>query len=219
MHYGPTPFKYMHFAARTQKFKLVSPHDFPHGIVHQPTDHELNNVLKNIELYDVENDPSERINIAAQHPEIVEELLEQYEKWFDEVTEERDARGIQRIHLGSKAQPNVNLSRFDWGGPRVISRFDYGGPRVVEDNQLGHWQVTTEAGIYDISLVLPELINDGMAHIKYSDVHLKLPVQKGQQTVQFENVQLPAGDGNFHAYLKIERLPVGPLFVDIKIKN
>ena len=32
MHYGPTPFKYMHFAARTQKYKLVSPHDFPHGI-------------------------------------------------------------------------------------------------------------------------------------------------------------------------------------------
>lgn len=219
MHYGPTPFKYMHFSARTKKYKLVSPHDFPHGIVHQPTDHELKNVLKNLELYDVENDPSERINLASQHPEIVDDLLEQYENWFDEVTEERDAKGIQRIHIGSSAQPHVNLSRFDWGGPRVISRFDYGGPRVVEDNQLGHWQVKTEEGLYDISLDLPVINANGTAHFKYNDLHLKLPVKKDQEKVQFRNVRLPSGTGNLHAYLKIERLPIGPHFVDIKKLN
>ena len=82
MHYGPTPFKYMHFSARQQKYKLVSPHDFPHGIVHQPTDHVLENVLKNLELYHMENDPSERINIAKQHPDIVDKLLEEYENWL-----------------------------------------------------------------------------------------------------------------------------------------
>ena len=218
MHYGPTPFKYMHFAARTQKYKLVSPHDFPHGIVHQPTDFELKNVVKNLELFDVENDPSERINLAKKYPEIVNELLEKYENWFDEVTEERDAKGVQRIHLGSKAQPHVNLSRFDWGGPRVISRFDYGGPRVVEDNQLGHWQVKTEAGVFEISLDLPDLNADGIAHIKYNEVHHQLPFQKGQKRLVFKNIKLPSGTGNFHAYMKIkeERLPTGPHFVDVK---
>ena len=216
MHYGPTPFKYMHFAARTQRYKLVSPHDFPHGIVHQPTDHVLKNVLKNLELYDVENDPSERINIANKHPELVDKLLEEYENWFDEVTEERDARGIQRIHLGSRAQPHVNLSRFDWGGPRVISRFDYGGPRVIEDNQLGYWQVKTEAGNYEISLDLPAKHEAGMAHLKYKDLHVKLPIKKNQEKVVFKNIKLPEGMGNFHTYLKIERLATGPLFVDVK---
>ncbi|MFC7292697.1 arylsulfatase [Hirschia litorea] len=204
MHYGPTPFKYMHFTVRGQKYKLISPHDFPHGILFQPTDDELEQVLANLELYDLENDPSERINIAADHPEIVEEYLAQYEAWFDEVTEERDAKGIQRIHLGSKQAPAVNLSQFDWGGPRV---------NVT--NNLGHWRVKTEAGQYDVSLDLPKTEKDGIAHLQYHDLHLQQPIKAGQKHVMFKNVTLPASEGNFHAYLKIERLAEGPLFVDV----
>ena len=215
MHYGPTPFKYMHFTARTQQYKLVGPHDFPHGIVHQPTDHELKNILQNLELFDVEKDPSERINLASKYPEMVDSLLLQYEDWFDEVTEERDAKGVQRIHLGTTAQPHVNLSRFDWGGPRVISRFDYGGPRVIEDNQLGHWQVKTEAGLYEVSFDLPKITKDGIAYLKYKNVHLRQNIKTGQTKVVFSKVALPDGVGNFHAYLKIERLAQGPLFVDV----
>lgn len=208
MHYGPTPFKYMHFAARTQQYKLVSPHDDPHSILYQPKDEELKIVLDKLELYDVENDPSERINLAKQHPEIVEELLAKYENWFDEVTEERDAKGIQRIHLGSEAQPHVNLSRFDWGGPRVISK-----------NDLGHWRVTTMEGLYEISLDLPAVTSDGIAHLKFKDVHHTQAFLKGQKKVVFKNVKLPAGEGNFHAYLKVDRLARGPLFVDVRKVN
>lgn len=205
MHVGPTVFKYMHFAVRTQKYKLVSPHDDPHHILYQPKDEELRQTLAKLELYDVENDPSERINLAGKYPEIVEDLLTRYENWYDEVTEERDSKGIQRIYLGSPAQPTVNLSRFDWGGPRVISR-----------NQLGYWRVQTEPGLYEISLDLPKRELDGVAHIKYQDLHLRLPIQKDQEKVVFKNVPIPGGTGNFHAFLKIERLATGPLFVDVK---
>ncbi|OEJ99018.1 n-acetylgalactosamine-4-sulfatase [Flavivirga aquatica] len=216
MHYGPTPFKYMHFTVRTPKYKLVSPHDFPHGIVHQPTDHVLKHVLKNLELYDVEKDPSERINIAKDHPEIVDEMLARYESWFDEVNEERDEKGIQRIHLGSDKQLKLTLSKFDWGGPRVISRFDYGGPRVIEDNQLGYWRVETEKGIYNVSYDLPEIKADGVAHLKYKNKHVSVPIKKGQKKVVFNNFEIPSGTGNFHAFIKIERLAFGPLFVDVE---
>ena len=120
-----------------------------------------------------------------------------------------------RIHLGTEAQRHVNLSRFDWGGPRVISRFDYGGPRIIEDNQLGHWRVKTEEGLYTISLDLPEITKSGIAHLKYKEVHLRQPIQANQEKVVFSNVRLPAGSGNFHAYLKIDRLATGPLFVDV----
>ena len=205
MHYGPTVFKYMHFAVRTQKYKLVSPHDDPHHILYQPKDEELKEVLANLELYDVENDPSERINLANKHPDIVEKLLARYENWFDEVTEERDSKGIQRIYLGSSMQRSTNLSQFDWGGPRVISK-----------NDLGHWRVKTEAGTYNVSLDLPKLDKDGIAHLKYKDVHIELPVSKNQAKVSFSNVTLPEGTGNFHAFIKTERLAKGPLFVDVE---
>lgn len=205
MHYGPTPFKYMHFAVRTQKYKLVSPHDFPHGILYQPKDEELEQVLADLELFDMEEDPTERINLADQYPEIVEELLAEYESWFDEVTEERDAKGIERIYLGYDEAPKVNLSRFDWGGPRVISK-----------NKLGHWRVKTRAGTYRVSFDLPEVAEDGVAHLKYNDVHLTKKIKKGQKKVVFRKVELPEGEGNFHAYFKTGRLAEGPLFVDVE---
>lgn len=215
LHYGPTPFKYMHFTLRTAKYKLVSPHPFPHGIVHQPTDWVLKNVLKNLELYDVQADPSERINIANDHPKIVDAMLLRYENWFDEVTEERAAAGIERISLGNPAQPEVNLSRFDWGGPRVISRFDYGGPRVIEDNQLGHWRVRSEKGRYAVTYDLPEVSEGSVAYLRYGKVYLSKNLSPGQKKVTFNDVNLPAGEGNFHAYIRDERLPVGPYFVHI----
>ena len=205
MHYGPTVFKYMHFAVRTQKYKLVSPHDDPHHILYQPKDEELKEILANLELYDVQNDPSERINLAGDHPEIVENLLSRYENWFDEVTEERDSKGIQRIYLGNAMQRSTNLSQFDWGGPRVISK-----------NELGHWRVKTEAGLYNVSFDLPSLENDGTAHLKYKELHLELPIVKNQKKVVFRDVTLPEGKGNFHAFLKTERLAKGPLFVDVE---
>ena len=205
MHYGPTTYKYMHFAARTQKYKLVSPHDDPHNILYQPKDEELELVLANLELYNVEKDSSERINLADKYPEIVEDLLAKYEVWFDDVSEERDSKGIQRIYLGSDLQPSVNLSRFDWGGPRVISK-----------NQLGHWRVKTEAGKYAISMDLPEVHKAGIAFIKYNDVLIETPFKENQQKVTFKDSYLPEGEGNFHAYLKISRLAEGPLFVDVK---
>lgn len=219
MHYGPTPFKYMHFAVRTQKYKLVSPHDYPHGILYQPTDHVLRNVLKNLELYDVENDPSERINLIKKYPNVAANLLLHYENWFDEVTEERDAKGIQRIHIGTKEQLHVNLSRFDWGGPRVISVFDFGGPYIKEENQLGFWRLKTEKGKYQVSLDLPEIKTDCIAHLKYNKIHLTLPISKGQKQVIFHNVEIPDGQGNLHAYFKEDPLGLatGPLFVGIKL--
>ncbi|WP_435314781.1 arylsulfatase [Cellulophaga fucicola] len=205
MHYGPTPFKYMHFAVRTQTHKLISPHDFPHGILYQPKDDELQKVLANLELYNVEEDPSERINLALKNPKIVENLLAEYENWFDEVTQERDAKGIQRIYLGETTTPEVNLSRFDWGGPRVLSK-----------NELGFWRVKTEAGVYNISMDLPEITSNGMAHIKYQNVHKTLPIKKGQKQIVFKAISLPSGIGNFQAYFKTGRLATGPLFVDVK---
>ncbi|MBA6314489.1 arylsulfatase [Cellulophaga baltica] len=204
MHYGPTPFKYMHFAVRTQKYKLISPHDFPHGILYQPKDEELEEVLANLELYNVEEDPSERIDLADKYPEIVEDLLAKYENWFDAVTQERVSKGIQRIFLGAENSPNVNLSRFDWGGPRVIS-----------NNELGYWRVKTEAGVYDISMDLPKTTKDGVAHIKYQNVHKTIPITKDQKTVLFKGVALPSGVGDFQAFFKTGRLATGPLFVDV----
>jgi arylsulfatase/arylsulfatase A len=161
--------------------------------------------LNSLELYDVENDSSERINLARKYPEIVLDYLGKYENWFDDVTQERDARGIQRIFVGNAAQPTVQLSRFDWGGPRNIT-----------GNNFGYWDVHSEAGEYRITLHYSKASDKGMAHIKYQEVHVEKPIKEGDTTTVFENVLLPEGAGNLQAFLKTERLPTGVLYVDVE---
>lgn len=209
LHGGPTPFKYMHFAVRTQKFKLIAPQDDPHTILYQPKDAELNKVLSSLELYDVEADPSERINLAKKHPDIVANLLTKYENWFDEVTEERDAKGVQRIFIGTPSQPAIHFSKFDWGGLRALSGTQIG--------TLGFWRVHSEAKNYRVTLHFPTTTSDGTAHLKYNHLNIQIPVSKGQQKAVFENVKLPEGIGNFHAFLKLTRLPTGPDYVDVEV--
>ena len=208
LHGGPTPFEYMHFAVRMQQYKLIAPQDDPHNILYQPKDDELKQVLAKLELYDVEADPSERINLAKKHPDIVNKLLTTYENWFDEVTQERDAKGVQRIYIGTKSQPVVNLSKFDWGGLRSLSGTQIG--------TLGYWQVHSEPGTYRVTMSFPATLTDGLAELKYKGVMVQIPVSKGQQTAVFENVKLPEGIGNFQAFLKLTRLPSGPNFVDVE---
>ena len=211
LHGGPTPFKYMHFAVRTQKFKLIGPQDDPHTILFQPQDAELRKVLSSLELYDVEADPSERINLAKKHPDVVTQLLTTYENWFDEVTEERDTKGIQRIYIGTKAQPVTQLSKFDWGGPRIVS--------FTGEGSFGYWYVHTEPRTYRITLSFPATVQEGTAYLKYKGVSKQVTVPKGQTKAVFENVKLPEGEGNFQAFLKLTRLPAGPDFVEVETLN
>ena len=58
----PDSFKYTKFAVRNERFRLVG--------------------MK--ELYDVQADPGETINVFDQHPEIVAGLMKEYEKWWSE---------------------------------------------------------------------------------------------------------------------------------------
>lgn len=204
-HQGPTPFKYIHFAVRGPRYKLVAGEDNPHKIIYQPSDQELKQILGSLQLFDIQNDPSERLNIADKNPKIVLDYLSKYEDWFDEVTRELHGRGIQRIQLGHEAQAKVELSRFDWGGPRNIT-----------GNSYGSWEVRTEAGTYRVSLHYSKASKKGVAHLKYADVMREKTVKEDDTKTVFENVQLPEGIGSLQAFLRFERLPEGVRFVEVE---
>ncbi len=202
-HAGPVPFPYVHFAARKQRYKLIQPQDNPHGIFEHPTDAELRRWLDTLELYDVENDPSELNNLASKHPEIVEELLSEYENWFGDVTRDRDFHSPQRIHVGTEYQNPVILSRFDWRGPR-------------NSGSIGWWEIHAEPGRYRMTLQHARAAGGGVAHVRFTGVHLTERVSEGAITTVFEDVDLPGGPGRFEAYLKLERLAAGVRFVDVE---
>jgi len=209
-HSGPVPHQYVHFAARKQRYKLLQPQDNPHGIINHPPDRELRRWLANLELYDIQNDPSELHNLARKHPEIVEELLAEYEDWFSDVTGDRDFHSPQRIHIGTERENPIILSRFDWRGPRAATQT--GG----YDQQQGYWEARVEAGSYRVTLRHSKAARDGMAHLRFAGAHETKPVLQGTETTVFDDVSLPGGPGRFEAYLKLERLAGGVRFVDVE---
>jgi hypothetical protein len=79
-------------AVRTPKYRLVRKIPGPQAGTGAVNNDE--NALP-WELYDMQNDPAEENNIAEKQPELVLELSQLYENWFDEVS----SGGFQRFPL------------------------------------------------------------------------------------------------------------------------
>ena len=210
-HSGPVPFQYVHFTARSQRYKLVQPQDNPHAIITHPTREQLHRMLATLELYDIQNDPSELNDIAGKHPEIVKRLLTNYENWFSDVTGDRDFHNPQRIIIGSRFQNPVTLSRFEWRGPRAATQLG------SWDEQLGHWEIeVAETGQYQVTLQFAKAERDGTAHLRFAGVHEQMPIKRGDTACVLDSVRLVKGPGRFESYLKIDLLATGVHFVDVK---
>lgn len=199
-HRGITPIQYLNFTVRSQRYKLISPHDDPYNntIRDYRSEGELKHMLKSLELYDIKKDPSEIHNIAGHYPEIVEDLLAKYENWFSDVTQEGSFNVPKRTHMGTDFQRIIHLSRFD------------------RHRRLGHWEVRTEAGDYRITLRYHKTTKHGISQLRYKDVKVQKPIQQGDTVSVFENVYLPEGVGRFEAFNKVDRLPTAVRFVDVE---
>ncbi|MFC1528609.1 sulfatase-like hydrolase/transferase, partial [Candidatus Latescibacterota bacterium] len=207
-HNGDVPYMYVHFAARSQRFKLVQPWpENPHIIQLYPTATELRSILANIELYDIENDPYEIDNIAAKHPDVVQKMLADYENWFSDVTSERDYHHPQKIYIGTPYENPVMLSRFDWRGFRA---------RLG----LGWWDVNvTRSGRYNITLRHQSTARSGEAHFRFGKLHIVQPLSKASRSCTFNNVPLETGEKKMEAWIKFDRESTGVNFVDVELVN
>jgi arylsulfatase/arylsulfatase A len=202
---GPIPFQYVHFAARGQRYKLISPHDDPHNYNQPPDAREKKRLLDSLELYDIQKDPSEINNLARQHPEIVEHMLAEYETWFEDVTRDRDYFIPERTQIGTPHQKKVILSQFDWRGS-------------VENGGLGHWYLkSNDTAKYRITLHYDKTPKNGMAHLRYKGKQFEKTINRGSTKIVFSSVELPAAKGRFEAFLKFNRLASPVRFVDIEL--
>lgn len=84
----------------TQRWRLVNPS--LHGNPNQ------------VELYDIEKDPGQKINIAAQHPDVVASLKAEYESWWKRVS--AGGHDYVRIVIGSDQENPSTLTSMDWHG-------------------------------------------------------------------------------------------------------
>ncbi|MGI6455747.1 MAG: sulfatase-like hydrolase/transferase [bacterium] len=158
------------------------------------------------ELYDLENDPAEEHDIAAENPKIVQELRRRYEEWFKDVSSTR-GYAPPRIHLGTEHENPVTLTRQDWRGPQAGWNKD----------SLGYWEVyTANSGMYDVILRVFPREQPSRIHFKLGDVHLQHQLDPNMSFYIFEEVQLPEGEGRLEAWVEVEGRDVGVSYVDVR---
>jgi len=99
------------------------------------------------ELYDIRTDPGQKTNVAAEHPQIVERLQNDYEEWWAEVSK-RFGETCD-IVVGSDHENPVSLTAFDW---HTRTPWNQGHIRSGTRGN-GFWAIEVERdGTYEIAL-------------------------------------------------------------------
>ena len=86
-------------------------------------------LINGVELYDIESDPGQRINIAKQHPDIIENLRASYTKWYDDVFSDWERPSY--YFVGDEGHGETELSAHDWMDPHYPGIF----PAIDEDGE------------------------------------------------------------------------------------
>jgi arylsulfatase A-like enzyme len=117
-------------------------------------------LINGTELYDIEKDPGQKIDIAAGNPEQVAKMRAFYEKWWAEL--EPTFSQTTEIYLGQPGQDKVTLTAHDWIGDS-LPPWNQGmirsgsAPRekkAAHAKHKSHWAVKViTSGKYEIALL------------------------------------------------------------------
>jgi arylsulfatase A-like enzyme len=160
-HRGDAPEKFRQAAVLTQKFKLVN----------------------GSELYDLQTDPEEKNNIAAEDPGTVRQLRTSYEAWYADVSE----NGYE--------PPKIVMSKM---APTLLTRQDWRGEKASwEASGIGHWEVRVAfAGPYKVTVLFDEAEEGTTFEATWLGKHELKP---GQKRLDLPAVKLPVGPARFAA--------------------
>jgi len=161
-HRGDAPRAFENSAAMTQRYKLIN----------------------GKELYDIEKDPAEAKDIAAEQPSVVRQLRISYESWFKDVS---GTHGYAPPRMILNGKSPVLLTRQDWRGPNAS--WDAKG--------VGHWELdVVSKGPYNVTLLFEPQAQPSQLESNWLGKHR---LEAGQRRLDLKGATLPAGPGRFEA--------------------
>jgi len=106
-------------------------------------------LIRGEELYDMDNDPGQTLNIAGEHPEIVEKLNKAYELWWEDTSVDFD--DYCEIIINTEEENPVCIRSHDWHS-EIIPPWNQGHIRSgISGN--GFWVAdVATAGSYEFAL-------------------------------------------------------------------
>ena len=163
-------------------------------------------------LYDIKADPRQKTDVAAQHPEVVNQLTAAYEAFWASMPNQSDT--LSRHLLGARECPEVVLNGMDWY--KGASPWNKG---AFKSNANGAWAVTVlRDGHYTFECrIFPREAGKPMgltsATLKIGDVEKEVAVDAAATHAMIE-VDLKAGNYDLETVLRGSRgKPRGALFV------
>jgi arylsulfatase A-like enzyme len=171
------------------------------------------------ELYDLTADPGQERDVAADHREVVAELRDAYDAWWDDISERFDE--YVRIGLGSPRENPATLTCHDWHAP--MNQIPWNQPMVRRSPAAnGWWAVEVlRDGRYEITLrmrpaYVEHRLKGGTARLKIGDVEQTQPVESGAAAVTF-TVELKAGPARLQTWLdEPDGTSRGAFFIDVE---
>jgi arylsulfatase A-like enzyme len=177
-------------------------------------------LLHGRELYDIQADPTQSTDVAAEHPEVVKKLWSHYEPYWQSAV-----KGMTpvRLDLGNPTDNPVELCSQDWYMPQGNPPWNFGLigklPRVTAP-----WMVNVKtAGRYRFTLrQYPKLAEKEIrktvrAKIEIAGLSKEVAVEPGSKGIVIE-MDLPAGETELLTYLYNEKGEAGgAYFTEVEV--
>ena len=137
------------------------------------------------ELYDMESDQGEKVNLAESKPKKLAAMLKAYDAWFDDVSTTRsDNYAPPRMVIGSDNELVSALTLQDW---RVSDSVGWGVSGV--------WLVHVERpATFDAELVYSQPIGPMDLSLSIGSVTRKATLKAGQTRLVISGISVPQGD-------------------------
>ena len=179
------------------------------------------------ELYDIQADPEQRHDLAAQHPGVVSRLREAHEQWWAEI--EPGLKEYCPITIGSDAENPTRLSAMDvmgdvaWHQTHIIQAQKSTGNWTVDVAQPGTYRFSLRRWPEELDLPIDEgvspeearqhiygtgeciTITPSRATLKISDQEESMPVAPGMQEVTFTRMLARPGVTQLDAWFIDDR--------------
>ncbi|MEO0454326.1 MAG: arylsulfatase [Verrucomicrobiota bacterium] len=197
-HRGAPPAPYCNFAAIEDRYKLLQQNN-----AKDPKKPVI------FELYDLQKDPSETVNLAETHPEIVNRIRLAYDKWFEDVS---STRGYPEMpsHIGSHNENPVLLTHQDRMSGKIWGVSDYYSDAFwpIEILQDGDYQVTFD--------LYSEQEDDATAVLNIGDQEFTTEIASGSTEGVFKKLPLKKGTARLTAKINSSSKSSSPRFVELE---
>lgn len=192
------PQRYSNMAVRLGRYKLVG--NSEHG--------ESEDLLK---LFDLENDPCELIDISKDLPEVKASLLEELDRWYNEIIVSPHLLEPPRMLLGSEHENPVILGRNDWKGPKAM--------QWSSAEAFGYWDIAVEdQGPYNVKMIFKDPFpGPGQAKIRVGTRQYWISnTDTISNEITLENVLFDTGDHAFEGWYQAGGSLFSPICIEIE---